>query len=49
MEDLKWLAIILGLVSLSLLYIALLGDSRSPDRGPGHSGAGAGGGEEAGS
>ena len=25
MEDLKWLAIILGLALLSLLYIALLG------------------------
>jgi len=47
MEDLKWLAIILGLGLLSLLYIALLGDPGSRDRGPGQ--AGAGGGEEMGS
>jgi hypothetical protein len=41
MEDVKWLAIVLGLTLLSLLYIRLLGD-------PG-TGSGSGAGEEAGS
>lgn len=32
MDDIKWLAIILGLTLLGLLYIRLLGDGGESDR-----------------